>query len=181
MHRSAVTMRARHSLLWYFGLAFGISWTGVLLSEAQHSPIIWFVAMLLGPATAGLVLTALFDDTRGLRDLAQRLLRVRLGRWYAMPLVAPLILVAVLAVLSASSPSYTPRLFTTSSPQTLVVFALLAGVGAGVFEEIGWTGFATPRLLRRYAWFDVGLIIGIPWAIWHMLPDYLGHANHGAL
>lgn len=68
MHHQPVTMRGRHPLLRYFGLAFGISWTGVLLSQAQHNPIMWFVAMLLGPATSSLLLTALNDLVDAIPD-----------------------------------------------------------------------------------------------------------------
>ena len=38
-----------------------------------------------------------------------------------------------------------------------------------VFEEIGWTGFAVPRLRLRYSVFATGLIVGIIWGAWHLL------------
>jgi membrane protease YdiL (CAAX protease family) len=45
-----------------------------------------------------------------------------------------------------------------------------AGLMAGVFEELGWTGFAVPTLLRlRHGVLATGLIVGIPWAAWHLL------------
>jgi membrane protease YdiL (CAAX protease family) len=36
-------------------------------------------------------------------------------------------------------------------------------------EELGWTGFATPRLRRRHGVFATGFIVGILWAAWHLL------------
>jgi membrane protease YdiL (CAAX protease family) len=51
---------------------------------------------------------------------------------------------------------------------------LLFGVGliAGALEEIGWTGFATPRLLARHSALTAGLALGVVWALWHALVDY---------
>lgn len=60
-------------------------------------------------------------------------------------------------------------------------YALTAGLGAGIFEELGWTGFATPRLLRRHSWLVAGFLIGLPWGLWHALPDYLGGRVYGPM
>jgi membrane protease YdiL (CAAX protease family) len=34
-------------------------------------------------------------------------------------------------------------------------------------EEIGWTGFAVPRLRRRYGTLATGLVVGVLWGLWH--------------
>ena len=46
------------------------------------------------------------------------------------------------------------------------------GLVAGTFEEIGWTGFASPRLLARQRSFAAGLSLGLVWATWHVLVDF---------
>ena len=46
---------------------------------------------------------------------------------------------------------------------------------AGLFEEIGWTGFATPRLLHRVSPLAAGLVLGLIWASWHGLADFTGN------
>lgn len=174
-------MGRRRALGWYFVLAFGIAWTGALLTGSPRSTPAMFTAMLLGPSVASLGLTAALHGRRGLRALGQRLWRWRVGgRWYAAVLVAPVLLLAVLSGASAFSRDLVPALLSGSSPaSTVVVIALVAGLGAGFFEELGWTGFATPRLLRRHSWFVSGLLLGAPWAVWHLLPDFLGSAEHG--
>ena len=47
-----------------------------------------------------------------------------------------------------------------------------AGLVAGGFEEIGWTGFATPRLLVRQHAGMAGLWLGLVWSFWHLLVDF---------
>jgi membrane protease YdiL (CAAX protease family) len=54
------------------------------------------------------------------------------------------------------------------------------GLGAGIFEELGRSGFSTPRLLAWHAYLATALLIGLPWAIWHVLGDYLGGAGYGS-
>jgi len=186
-------MDSRRELRAYFALAFGIAWTSVLLlatttglpAPANAPPgnrLLVFGAMLAGPSMAGLGLTALFEGRQGLRALAQRLGHWRIGaRWYATVAFVPAILLIVLAALSRISSSFVPGLLTSSSPAGTIVFALVAGLGAGLFEEIGWTGFATPRLLARLGWLRAGATLGIIWAVWHGLADYWGGATYGSL
>ena len=46
----------------------------------------------------------------------------------------------------------------------------------GIFEELGWTGFATPRLRLLYSVLVTGLIVGFFWGRWHF-PLFLGSAS----
>lgn len=45
-------------------------------------------------------------------------------------------------------------------------------------EEIGWRGFALPRLVEKYGYWSGSLILGIAWCIWHypklLSSPYLG-------
>lgn len=163
----------------YFAVAYGISWGAILVYLATLSfdfaaldidqLMVMLVFMLAGPLVAGLTLTAIFDGRRGFVDLFHRLRRVAVSaRWYALALLPiPLLLLAVLLPLSAwVSPDYRP---------TFLAFGIAAGLLAGFFEEIGWTGFATPRLLERYSPLRAGLILGLVWASWHALADFSGN------
>jgi hypothetical protein len=47
------------------------------------------------------------------------------------------------------------------------------GLLAGFFEEIGWTGFALPKLQVKNTPLVTGLIIGVLWGFWHGFVDYL--------
>ena len=63
--------------------------------------------------------------------------------------------------------------------------AFLAGIGfgipAGFFEEIGWTGFAFPRMARIMSPLAASIALGLLWGIWHIpVIDFLGTASpHG--
>jgi membrane protease YdiL (CAAX protease family) len=187
----------RHPLIAYFLLAFGISWGGVALVAGPLGPSAGaaiMVGLLLviaaGPTVACLILTGVLDGRAGYRDLLARLTRWRVApRWYAVALLLnPLTLLAVLGLLSLTSPVFLPGILTSSSPRArsmglatvspavLLGLALAAGLVAGVLEEIGWTGFATPRLLARHGYLAAGLMLGLLWATWHIGGDVPGTA-----
>ncbi|NOT08417.1 MAG: CPBP family intramembrane metalloprotease [Gemmatimonadales bacterium] len=180
----------RYPWLIYAALAFAISWGGVLLvigsggipgTAAQFETLLPFVvlAMLAGPSVAGLLSTGLTHGRAGLRELLSRLLTWRIGaRWYAIALLtAPLSVAATLVALSLTSPVFRPGILTTSQPASHLLFGIAAGVGAGLFEELGWTGFAVPELRRRYGVLATGLIVGLLWGAWHFLVVWWGSSG----
>lgn len=61
-----------------------------------------------------------------------------------------------------------PALHLLTLSAILPAFALFF-LGA-VAEEIGWQGYAYPRLTLRYAPLQAALIIGVVWALWHLIP-----------
>jgi membrane protease YdiL (CAAX protease family) len=167
----------RHPLISYFALAFVISWGGIgtILAAtgfdlAAPQPLatgLIFIAMLLGPSVSGLILTAVLEGRAGLGRLVSRTLHWRAGvRWYAVALLTvPLILLAILWSMSA--------LVASAFAPHFQWMLLAVGLVAGGVEEIGWTGFATPRLLARSRVGVAGMRLGLIWALWHALVAFL--------
>jgi membrane protease YdiL (CAAX protease family) len=92
------------------------------------------------------------------------------GRWYAVALLTtPIIETTVLLVLSRTSPVFLPAIVTTDDKAALLVSGIAIGLVGGFVEELGWTGFAIPRLTARYGVLGTGLIVGPAWAAWHLL------------
>jgi membrane protease YdiL (CAAX protease family) len=143
-----------------------------------------YLAMLLGPSVAGILLTGLVYGKAGFRDLLTRMTRWRVGaRWYAVALLTlPLLVTAVLLALSLSSPEFLPGILTTSDKAAFLLSGIAAGLMVGIFEELGWTGFAIPRLLARRGVLATGLIVGMLWGAWHF-PVFFwgGGSSSGAL
>jgi hypothetical protein len=175
-----------HPLLSYFSLTFAISWGGmVLVILAGGSGGIPMLAWVAGPPVAGIVLTGLLYGRAGFRNVLARMTRSRVGaRWHAVALLtAPLYMTAILLALSLVSPEFLPRILTTSDTAALLLFGLGWGlVGGGFLEELGWTGFAVPTLLRlRYGVLSTGLIVGVLWAALHFLVFFYLGVPSGAL
>ena len=175
----------RHLAAAYFALTFAISWGAALLviggagEMAGTTPgsdprfMYVLVAMLAGPSVAGILLTRLGHRNGGIREFISRLLTWRVGAiWYAVALLtAPAAMIATLLALSLTSPAFLPGIFTSTDKATLLLVSLAVGLSAGIFEELGWTGFAIPTLRRRSSVVSAGLVVGVWWSAWHLLPN----------
>jgi membrane protease YdiL (CAAX protease family) len=175
----------KHPVPTFFALTFAISWGGALLaiggsggmqgttpgSDPRFAYAV--MAMLVGPSVTGVLLTWLLSGREGLREFRTRLLRWRVGAvWYVVALlIAPILMTATLLGLSFTSPAFLPGIFTADQKGSLVLISLAVGLSAGLFEELGWTGFAIPALRRRHGVFATGLIVGTLWSAWHLLPN----------
>ena len=174
----------------YVALTFAISWTGVVAIVGFNGfpgtaesfrvllPMV-VIAMLAGPSVAGVVATGLFMGQSGLHDLWLRLRKCRVGaRWYAITLLTgPVVVSGVLMALSLTSSVFQPGIVTASDPATHLMLGLVTGFVAGLFEELGWTGFAIPRLRLRHGVFVTGLIVGLVWGAWHLLVTWWGSTD----
>jgi len=166
-------------------LVFGITFlcalpvlvVGVDLSHVTFEtplPVAVGVGILLtgyAPTFAALLVAWLFPGESGVRRLLRPVLRWRVSPgWYLAALAAPVILFLVaagihVAVGGAAPPSW---LSLPSGPD----LAFLAGaLVAGAFgEEVGWRGFAQPRLQARYVPLVASILVGAVWATWHLWP-----------
>ena len=176
-----------HPLLSFYALTFAITWGGLILvvggpGEVLGSPSLGgtrfalvMLAWLAGPTIASILMTGLVYGTEGLRNLFARVTRWHVGaRWYAVALLtAPVLSVAVLLTLSLRSPAHLPTILTTTDNAALLLQGIVGTFVGGFFEELGWTGFATPTLLgrMRYGVLGTGLLVGVLWGVVH-LPLY---------
>lgn len=175
----------RRPVATYFLLAFMVSWTGALTVAApqllRHQPlskmtgILMFPAMLLGPSLAGIVLTAVLDGRMSVRQLFSQMLLARVpARWYMTLLIPPALVLFVLVSLGIlMSPVYIPNWFLAGA---------LFGIPAGFLEEIGWMGYAFPKMCSQNSALSASIQLGLLWGLWHLpVINFLGAASpHGA-
>lgn len=157
-------MRSR-PLLWFFVLAFSITWIlqctvvalGLPFTHPMALPLMLLAA--IAPSLAALIVSA-----RGGRREVQRLSgpRGRIGGFDALLAFSMrTALVATAAGLCLLFGVGGPHFF--FSPM-LVGTMLVASVG----EEYGWRGFAYVRFVERMGPVKASLLIGVIWALWHL-------------
>jgi uncharacterized protein len=170
-----------HSISTYFISIYLFTW-GLILAIAypkliQSQPIefedvgLMFLGMLLGPCLIGLTMTGLYYGRLGLKDFYKRLTRVRLNyRYYLLAvMLTPTVLLLILTSLSL--------LVSIEFMPGFQIIGIVLGFAAGVFEEIGWTGFALPELQKKYSPIKSGIILGLLWGFWHFAADYIGASS----
>jgi membrane protease YdiL (CAAX protease family) len=108
-----------------------------------------------------------------------KLFQWRVGlRWYVLSLglaVGVRLAQGLLALLLGWVPSLQLRPW---SPQQFLLIGVFALIGA-VMEELGWRGYALPRLLAQRPALISALVIGIPWGILHLGLALPGMMNAG--
>lgn len=167
----------RSGTLSFFLLTFAITWglqlPGVFAQRGwlPGAPAVYMPLAglgIFGPLLAASMLTARQGGKPALKALYSRLLRWRVHPvWYVVALIVPgALLSGLLAVLNLAGRhgpiGYFPAL-------SAVVF----GVVISVVEEVGWRGYALPRLQERWGAFAAGSSIGVFWYLWH-IPMFLG-------
>jgi membrane protease YdiL (CAAX protease family) len=104
------------------------------------------------------------------------------ARWYAAAiLTAPLYFTVAMLALAAFSREFLPSIFTVDGKASFLLRGTAVALVAGIVEEVGWTGFAVPTMRRRYSRVVTGLIVGVLWGLWHVLPKIWGAAAHDLL
>jgi uncharacterized protein len=123
---------------------------------------------LFGPAIAAMVVTAVTEGRAGVRALLARL-RIRgagVG-WFA----AAILLTEAISLAAATA---TIALGEPGTVKPMRIDGLKIGLFVMVVgEEIGWRGFALPRLLERWRALPSSVILGVLWAIWHLPTFFL--------
>ena len=170
---------ARHSIAIYFALVVLISWgTAAIVLGPSAFPLTWerfeklggamYVAFLAGPVIAGLAMIGIVDGRKGYRELLVRVRTWRVGaRVWATALVPALVLAVVALLLGLIVPAFRPAIVTASDKASLVLPAIAVSLMFGFFEELGWTGFVIPKLLRRHGTIATGVVVGLVWGAWH--------------
>lgn len=171
----------QNSLVAYFVIAYAISWAFMLplalsaqgLIQKQFPYALYYLAST-GPALSALIVTAFAEGRAGLRKLPGHLVKWRVGvGYYIFAVLVPVALFGIALVINyiftgvwtdlglLGQADYLPYL---GIPGVLGVWFLTYGMG----EEIGWRGFALPRLQRNRPAANAALLLGIIWACWHL-------------
>lgn len=127
---------------------------------------------LLGTFAPAIVALALASADRapgetGAMGLVRRIGRWRVGaRWYVFAFGYMAVIKLVVALIVRAITGAWPRFGETNALLMAVAIVFSAWAQAG--EEIGWRGFALPRLSRRFGLIGASLILGVIWSVWHL-------------
>ena len=152
----------RHTLVAYFVLAYALAW--MLIPLMSVSLAFGFLA-LFGPAFAAILITRVTEGPQGLRELWARVLLWKVNPFsYAFAILFPPFM--ILIEMGVAYLLGTPVTFFTNGMIGLATATLFVG------EELGWRGYALPKLLAQRTPIMASLILGVLWALWH-LPNFI--------
>ncbi len=153
----------------FFALTYAVTWS-MWFAWAQitgASRWLLFYVGVFAPALVALGLTWKEKGEPGVHALLARIFRWQVNvRWYlfAIGYIATIKLLAAVAhrAITGQWPRFGPQ------PVLLMVAAILMSTWVQAGEEIGWRGYALPRLSARFGLAAASVIVGILWASWHL-------------
>lgn len=167
------------SLLKFFALTYIGSWilwiaSAVILRVATPQPsgflaISGFLYLLgvFAPSLVALALTARADGRAGTLALLRPTVNWCVGaRWYvfAVGYMAAIKLAAaiLLRIATGAWPAF------GQEPVYIMAIAIVFSTPVQAGEEIGWRGYALPRLSAHFGLSSASIVLGVIWACWHL-------------
>lgn len=168
----------KHPLLWFFLLTFSITWGLAAFFLAANAffdnpfgdmsitnPI--FILAVWGPNIAAFIIVTITKGGNGLATLLKKFIPIRASVFWYFLVLFLFPLAGILINLISSTP-----IRITELPKKEVISLILAILVSGpIGEELGWRGYALPRILEKRSAIVSAILLGLPWGIWH-LPSF---------
>jgi membrane protease YdiL (CAAX protease family) len=183
----------RHPLASFFFIAYAVSWGIAVPLALQAQGVVaprlpWSLHYLtaFGPAAAAFLIARLLRKPAGAKR-AQRASVVGPMLWWTVGVGSPLLLFVIAQVgariVGQTVPTWTSLGRINFLPDLGVMAWGLWFVTSGLGEELGWRGFALPRLQRTHSAMTSTLLLSIGWAGWHLpaffyVPSYTAIGLH---
>ena len=154
----------------FFILVFALTWSAWLAANwipALKLPL--FYLGIFAPAFVAIALTAWREGADGVVALLRRLFEANVNaRWYLFAFGYMAAIKLAVAVIHRVAFGTWPRF--GSSPWFVMIAATILSVvvGGQAGEEIGWRGYALPRLAARFGFAGASVLLGVVWALWHL-------------
>jgi len=165
------------SVIGFFALTFAVTWacfitvvrSGGFPADGPPRPLLQVLLYLgiFAPALVALALTARTRGATGVRELLAGISRLEVSaRWYALALAYMPVVKLAAALVHRLVLGAWPRFGTQTWYLMLAAIPISTLGQAG--EEIGWRGYALPRLADRLGLGLASVVLGVIWAVWHL-------------
>jgi uncharacterized protein len=169
----------------FLALTFAVTWAcfipaAVLSGRLSISdPASGLRALILlgtiSPSLIALALTGRAEGAAGMRALLRRVLQWQVSARYYVFAVGYMAAVKLTAAAAHRFVTGSwPRFW--EEPWYVMAAAITISTWVQAGEEIGWRGYALPRLAARWGLATGSIVLGVIWAVWHLPLFYL----HGA-
>ncbi|MFX1380718.1 MAG: CPBP family intramembrane glutamic endopeptidase [Promethearchaeota archaeon] len=169
----------KYPLLSYFFIAWIATWLLVLPLVLTGLGILsvninWHFLGPLGPTISAIIVISVSNKKEGLKKLKDSIIKWRIGIFWI--LFSALLMPAFLVLTILLNFAFTGNLIDlgayllgngVSSLPSLLIWIWVGAISYGIFEEIGWRGYALPKLQEKYSPLTSTIILFIGWGIWH--------------
>lgn len=172
-----ISLIKQHALAIFCTLTIALSSAATLLPLPRE---VIPVAIVFIPALMAILLTALSEGKAGVRSLLAKLAQWRMSlKWVVIALAMALVIRLTMSIIAVGLGMISTIHIRPGGPAQFVLLALILFIFA-IPEELGWRGYALPKLLERHLPLAAALIVGVLWGSLHLALLLPGMMNEGA-
>jgi len=175
-------VKPKRPLVTFFVLTYALMWACFSTVAVAEIPIyapLGGVLVLLGtfaPSLVALWITARTEGEGGVRALLGGVIKWRVSaRWYLFALAYIPVIKLTAALIHRLATGEWPRF--GDEPWYLILPAIAVSTPVQAGEEIGWRGYALPRLAARFGLGRASILLGLIWACWHLPQFFIPDAD----
>ena len=168
------------AIFYIFSLLLGTGITYLVVKRILPSGLILLAAT--SASLSAIIVTAIVGGKMELKKLLSRLLiwRADTGYWcFALFILPPTVLLGF--YLNPIFGGESMDLSNIKPLYTIIPMLIIFTITAGLGEELGWTGFLTPRLQAKHNALTSSIIRGIMWGLWHLPLFIFSGIDHPSL
>ena len=158
----------------YFALTYLVAWVlwfaaTAIVGSAEGASQFFYLPGTFAPGLVAIALTAWNEGAKGVHALLAPLLKWEVaGKWYLFALTYMAGIKLSVALLHRATLGEWPAFGETNV--VLLLAATLASTltFAQAGEEVGWRGYALPRMMPRFGLGLSSVLLGVIWAAWHL-------------
>jgi len=164
-------------LIYFFLIAFALAWAVMALPIAQNYGLLpnhlpFEILLILGSwmpnIAAFIVLGLIIKRKGGIKALLKGWLKWKMHPgWYLLAL-SPILFGFITILIFQWIYGYSPSTELFADPTAFIGLLVLITITGAMGEELGWRGFALPRLQLRMNALSASILLGIIWALWHL-------------
>ncbi|UYX54759.1 CPBP family intramembrane metalloprotease [Bacillus thuringiensis] len=163
---------------WVVLIPFILSQWGIL-PKSKAFDIFFYANVFAGPMLAAYIMFRTIEGKESWKKVRKSILSIKVDlKWYLFTLIViPAVLFLGMVIVNGGIPTFhslNAEFFVTY----LISFVAIFFLGGPFPEEIGWRGFALPRLQSKFGPLKGTLLLSVLWAFWH-LPHFLTAAQRG--
>jgi membrane protease YdiL (CAAX protease family) len=170
----------KYPLASYFLIAYIATWLLALPLLLNQFGLIsvnmnWHFLAAFGPTISAVTVAYISEKREGVKTLMKTSFKWRVGAFWILfsSLIVPLFLLLTIGlnwVFTGNIIDLNAYLIDNgiTDPASIIIWIWVGAISYGVFEEIGWRGYALPKLQEKYNPLIATMILTIIWAFWHV-------------